>query len=422
MNMWLRKVGSGAIALTLAAGLAGCNNGNGGGLLTLFFGMNNNGACDSVIVDLNLIEAGGVLARDEFQNPLCSLDQDLQADGCTANFEEINPLDNGPAANQGITTDNLRANISCPSGIPAVSSLFQCQFTDVDLEVLQATVVAQCSCTTPGCDTTPPVCVSQKDTPGACEDCNDGKDNDKNGFTDCDDANCQYDPACQATTTTSTSSTSVTIASTTTLNSTTTSTSSTTSTTGVPPLACTIVFDLKDAVTLGSFSFDINYSAVPGQMIGSGGTTQCTTLAGGTTIVVNDVDATKTATAGGFAIAGVTGPLNLVSCDFLANTTPVKADFTLTGTEATDVNGDPTAIPAFGVASINCTGPTTTTTLAPTTTTTIPDATTTTTVSGPAQYKIRFKLNSACGKSVVSLGLTSTTPLRTAPSTVPVPR
>ena len=187
--------------------------------------------------------------------------------------------------------------------------------------------------------------------------------------------------------------------------STTTSMSSTTSTTGVPPLACTIVFDLKNAVTLGSFSFDIDYSAVPGHMIGSGGTTQCTTLAGGTTIRVNDVDATKKATAGGFAIAGVTGPVNLVSCDFLANTTPVKADFTLTGTEATDVNGDPTAIPAYGVASINCTGPTTTTTLAPTTTTTIPDATTTTTLSGPVQYKIRFKLNSACGKSVGSLGL-----------------
>src|SRR5690349_7242102 len=138
MNTWFRKVGMGAVALTLAGVLGGCNNGNGIGLIRLFFGINGSGSCNQVIVDINLDDANAEIARDEAGDLQCDLNSALASSGCDISFTF---LENG----------DLRAVIdNCT--IPAVTNLFSCFFVDVDISELQDTASAQCDCTTENCD------------------------------------------------------------------------------------------------------------------------------------------------------------------------------------------------------------------------------------------------------------------------------
>ena len=182
MNTWFRKVGMGAVALTLAGVLGGCNNGSGGGggLIRLFFGINGSGSCSTVVVDVNLEDAGAQISRDEFGDVQCVLNAVLDANGCNISFSE---LENG----------DLRAVINGCT-IPAVTNLFSCLFEDVDISQLQDTASAQCTCTTQNCDGTPPVCISLDPDPRSCEICDNNQDDDGNGLVDCEDPNCDNAP------------------------------------------------------------------------------------------------------------------------------------------------------------------------------------------------------------------------------------
>jgi len=396
MNTWFRKVGMGATALTLAGVLGGCNNG-GGGLIQLFFGINGNGNCTQVVVEVNLEEAGAVIGRDVEGALQCVLNTALDNAGCDIDFNE---LENG----------NLRATISGCT-IPAVSNLFSCLFEDVDISALSETASAICTCKNAGCDENPPVCIGEDPDPTSCEDCTNGKDDDGNGLEDCEDPNCRNSPACQETTTTSTTSTSVTIGSTTTTDTVTTTSSTTTSTTNEPALDCRVVFRLDDDVTVGALQWDTDYSDVPGFLVGSGGQAQCAKLISTALFVPNDVDATETVTLGLVDVEGFSGPIDLAECTFKASTTPLKSDFVITVTDATDATDEGNPIdpkPGVSVATIECTGaPTTTTLPVVTTTTTVIDTTTTTTgvvtttTGGAKNYDITFKLTS--GASIASL-------------------
>lgn len=386
MNTWFRKVGMGAVALTLAGVLGGCNNGGGGGLIRLFFGINGQGSCTSVIVDVNLDDADAVIARDNDGEVQCDLNEDLQDAGCEIDFVEFS---NG----------DLRAIID-DCTIPAVTNLFSCLFEDVDISELQETASAQCSCTTENCDGTPPVCISLDPDPDSCEDCDNGIDDDGNGLEDCEDPNCENFPGCQGTTTTSTSSTSTTISTTTSTTSTTST--STTSTTMVEQFDCTLVFRLADDVTLGSLQYDTDYSNAPGEMLGQGGNVECASLVEGSLAAFNDVDAEENLDSGIISLDGFTGPVNVAECTFRANIVPTAGDFTITVTEASTPDLDPIVpLPDVVITSINC--DVTTTTTIPTTTTTVDtttttlDVVTTTTMGGGGEgdYKVTFRLDTA---------------------------
>jgi len=391
MNTWFRKVGVGAAALTLAGVLGGCNNGGGSGLIQLFFGVNGNGNCSQVIVEVDLEAANAIITRDTEGALECALNSALDSAGC--NFNPV-ILENG----------NLRATISGCT-IPAVSNLFSCLFEDVDLSTLQETASAICSCKTEGCDENPPVCISEDPDPTSCEDCTNGKDDDGNGLTDCEDPNCRNSPACQETTTTSTTSTSVTVSSTTTTDTVTTTSSTTTSTTNPLDLTCRVVFKLEDDVTLGALQWDTDYSDVPGILLGSGAQAQCAKLVPSALAAFNDVDANETLTAGLVDLEGFSGPnLDLAECTFKASATPLKSDFAITVTEATDTVGDGNPVEVtVSVGTISCEGPVTTTTLpvvttttlVDTTTTTLDTVTTTTTGSVAKNYDIMFVLATA---------------------------
>jgi hypothetical protein len=403
MNTWYRKVGMGALALTLAGVLGGCNNGDGGGaLVRLFFGINGEGNCTQVIVDVNLDDADAVIARDENDEVQCVINTLLDNAGCDITFTEF---ENG----------DLRAVISGCT-IPAVSSLFSCFFEDVDISELEDTASAQCSCVTPGCDENPPICISLDPEPDSCEDCDNGIDDDDDGLEDCEDPNCRNAPECSPTTTTSTTSTTNTIETTTTTN--TTSTTVTTSTT-LPgeEFNCTILFRLADDVTPGSLQFETDYANAPGEFLGLGGQVECSDLVDDSIASFNDCD-TSACTffpakedvliAGIVVVDGFTGPTNLAQCTFRASgTAPEASDFVITVTEASEPDLDLISpLPDVIITEIDCEqGPTTTivtttttlvgptTTLGPTTTTTVPD--------GAVNYTVTFRLDSATGETGV---------------------
>ncbi|MFN2378081.1 MAG: hypothetical protein ABR538_16240 [Candidatus Binatia bacterium] len=378
MNTWFGKIGMGALALTLAGVLGGCNDNGGGGLVRLFFGINGSGNCTSVIVDVNLDDADAVIARDEFGDVQCVLNATLDNNGCSISFTELQD-------------GTLRAVISGCT-IPAVTNLFNCLFENVDISELQSTATAQCSCTNQNCDGTPPVCISLDPDPRSCEICDNGEDDDGNGLVDCDDPNCENSPECAPTTTTTSTSTS-TVGETTSTTDTTTTSSSTTSTTLEDfPLTCRMVFHLPDDVTVGSLQWDTDYSNAPGFFLGQGGNVECASLVNDALAAFNDVEATEVLDSGIISLAGFTGPIDVSECTFKAAITPVANDFTITVTEASNPDLMPIVpLPDVILQTIQCEGVT------PTTTTAGPDTTTTTLDGGnpPKDYTVLFKLDTA---------------------------
>jgi hypothetical protein len=400
MNTWFRKVGMGALALTLAGVLGGCNNGDGGGggFIRLFFGINGQGNCTEVIVDVNLEDADAILSRDEFGDPQCTINAVLDNAGCDITITEF---ENG----------DLRAIISGCT-IPAVVNLFSCLFEDVDISELVETATAQCECVNPGCDENPPVCISLDPDPRSCEDCNNNIDDDDDGLEDCDDPDCRNAPECTGTSTTSTSSTTVTVEDTTTTTNTTSTTVTTSTTLPGDEFNCTLIFRLADDVTLGALQWDFDYGNASGFLLGQGAQVECDSLVEGVISAFNDCDtvscpdfATKEEVldSGFISLDGFSGPTNLSECTFVAQgVAPVAGDFTITVTEAAEPDLDPIVpLPDVVLFDIECDvttttmGPTTTTTGGPVTTTTGGPVTTTTTTLGGDNYNVTFSLDSA---------------------------
>jgi hypothetical protein len=392
MNTWIRKVGMGAAALTLAGVLGGCNDGDGGGggLIRLFFGINGQGNCTQVIVDVNLDTSFSTIARDEFGEPQCDINQALEDSGCDIDLQEFS---NG----------GLRAIISGCT-IPAISNLFSCLFEDVDISELTETASSQCSCTSENCDENPPVCISLDPEPDSCEDCDNDIDDDDDGLEDCEDPDCRNAPECSPTSTTSTSSTTVTDTSTTTSSTSTTNPTTTTIPT-VDEFNCILRFTLDDDVTIGSLQWDTDYSNAPGFLLGLGGQVECTELVDDTLAAFNDCDtnacpefATKEEVldSGIISLDGFTGPRVVSECTFRASVTPVPSDFTITVIEASQPDLTPIVpLPDISVAVVECEGTgDTTTTLGPVTTTEEPVTTTTAGETG-GPFTITFNLTSA---------------------------
>ncbi|HXC52070.1 MAG TPA: hypothetical protein VN634_14380 [Candidatus Limnocylindrales bacterium] len=383
MNTWFRKIGMGAVALTLAGVLGGCNNGSGSDLIKLFFGINGGGSCNSVVVEVNLADADAVIERDNDGNLQCELASALDAAGCNISFSE-------PGG--GV----LRVTVSGCT-INGVSNLFSCLFEDVDISELQQTAEGQCACTNaPGCDNTPPVCISRNADPTSCEDCDNGVDDDDNGLIDCDDPNCSNDPICGPETTTSTTSNTISSTSTSTTNTTSTTGSTTTTTLIGGGLTCHVFLRLADDATLGSLQFDVDYGDAPGSFLGTGGNVECASLIQGSLASFNDKDAEETLTAGIISLDGFTGPVNVADCTFTASVQPTPADFTIAVTEASDPDLNPVEpTPDVVIVSpIECEGnPVTTTTVEGQTTTTEPGVTTT--IVGSTNFSVLFRLTSA---------------------------
>ncbi|HEY2775113.1 MAG TPA: hypothetical protein VGK20_13790 [Candidatus Binatia bacterium] len=367
MAFWTRTIAKGISILALGVLLADCGGGGGGNavIVRLFFGINGSGACDAVTVDLDLHDANAVLNHQGNGDPDCAIATGLGNAGCHATFTELNG------------GDSLRATINgCL--IPAVSTLFQCGFLDVDASRLNQDTDAQCTChSVAGCDPNPPICVNADSSPGSCENCSNGVDDDGNGLIDCNDPNCKDAPNCKS------SGTTTTVSGTTTTNTngnetTTTTNNVTTTTIGHGGDACTLTYRLVDDVKVGSLQWDTDYSAAPGQMQGVGANVVCSTLVQGALAAFDDNDAQKKLSSGLVSLSGIQGPTDLAECNFVATTIPTLQQFVVTVTDATDPDlNDITPFPDVIISNIDC---------IPVTTTTLPGGqTTTTTTQGGGQ-------------------------------------
>ena len=127
---------------------------------------------------------------------------------------------------------------------------------------------------------------------------------------------------------------------------------------------CNVEFALVDAVTLGSLQFDVDYTAAPGEFVGSGpdirngGTLQCVSMVSGALGAFSDNDAERLLTAGIVKNSGFTGPITLATCVFTPNEGVDLGtdDLAITVTDAKDTNVQPVQpLPAVEVSAIECT-------------------------------------------------------------------
>jgi len=324
MSRTLHTIRMGALALSLAGLLANCGGGgggdDGGNSLRLFFGMNGNGSCNNVVVNVDLADAEAVLARKN-GNPDCTIDLGLANAGCLATFTELND------------GEDLRVTIAGCT-IPAVTNLFSCLFEDVDLSDLVTESNAQCACTVPGCDGTPPLCIDEDIDPRSCEDCDNGSDDDGDGLADCDDPKCEHAPECNTVTTTTVTST--------TESTVTTTTEAATTTTTLPPEPISINFALSAPSTpLATLQFTVNYTSAPGDFEGGGTSVLCESAVDDALFAANNNEQSQKLTLGWVSLDGFGAPTALVSCQFMPDTpVPVPANFTVVIDEATDLDGE----------------------------------------------------------------------------------
>lgn len=313
MTRSLSTIRTGALALLLAGVLADCGGGgggNGGGGLQLFFGMSGDGSCQRVVVDVDLAAAGAVLSRDNDGAPDCAPDVSLANSGCEAAFAEVNG------------GDDLRVTIDGCT-IPAITNLFSCFFDEADISELNAESGARCTCTTPGCDVTPALCIDENPVPQSCEACSNGVDDDADGLVDCDDPNCENSALCETPTTT------------------TTSPSPTTTTTTTLPRLIDVNFTLTSSTGLvGNLQLTVNYASAPGQFVGMGEAVACASTLEGVLFAPNDKDSIRRITFGLISLSGIVAPTQIISCRFdPGNPVPVPANFTVVVNDSTDPDG-----------------------------------------------------------------------------------
>jgi len=322
MDSSVRTIRSGIVAFALGGLIAGCSGD--GGVLRIFLGVNGKGTCSDVTVDVDLTAASAVLARLPDGAVDCVLSEVLAADGCSLQLLE---WDNGGM---------LRIVVSgCV--IDAVENLVRCGFSTADTAALSNASEGFCDCHSAVCDPGLPVCASQVSDPSSCEDCENGKDDDGNHLTDCEDSNCRYAEPCAETTTTSTTST------------------TTTSSTMSPVENCTVVFRMTEDLTLGSLQWTTDYSSSGGEFPGLGSDVECASLVASAVPAFNDDDPAESLDAGLISLAGIDGPTNLAECSFHSPGLTAPADFQIEVTEASDLDlNELWPRPLVIVSSVTC--------------------------------------------------------------------
>ncbi len=407
MKGWMRKLGLGALALSLGVAVGGCDNGGGSGLIRIFFGIVGDGDCGRVVLTVNLDDAGATIETDESGAANCDLASALALSGCIADFD----LDGGVLT---ATIDSCTIN--------EISALFSCAFkSGVNIDALDAATTAICECAGDDCDENPPVCVDRDLDPLSCEDCDNDIDDDGDGLTDCEDPVCANVPPCNFTsttlqTTTTVSNTTTTLPPTTTTlpPTTTTSVAPTTTVTLPPAFECKIIFAVEDEASYGSLQFDVAYADAPGGFAGSDGDVECAGLAGDIP-QFNDKENQQILTAGTISVSGFDGPADVAECTFNGTIPPVADDFAIEVTDATNPDLDaivPT--PVVFVSDISCTSGESTTTLVNETTTTTSTTegnvtttlgpTTTTTTGGGGTSEIVFSVSNTATFGALQFG------------------
>jgi hypothetical protein len=115
-----------------------------------------------------------------------------------------------------------------------------------------------------------------------------------------------------------------------------------------------VTFGIDDVVDLSAISFDVDYSAAPGDFVGAADAVQC--VASDTPAVsgvFNDQEVDRVLIAAIITANAIAAPTDLAVCDFLGSLPPIDLDFTISVREAFDVTLAPVTVPVV-VRSIVC--------------------------------------------------------------------
>lgn len=156
------------------------------------------------------------------------------------------------------------------------------------------------------------------------------------------------------TTTTLPSGSTTTLPSETTTTTTVSTTTSSTTSTLPAPRSCSVTFGIDEVVDLSAVSFEVDYTAAPGDFVGAGDTVQCAPSDGLTVSgVFNDQDIDRVLIAALITADVITAPTDLAVCDFLGSLPPIDLDFAISVREAFDETLAPVSV-AVVVRSIVC--------------------------------------------------------------------
>ncbi len=181
-----------ASAVIVATALLASCEGGGHAPVRHYVGTVNYGQCKRLDVVLDLAAGHADIARRQDHSVDCSLTEDLVALGCSASFVEI---DGGRQLS--VTIED------CAVPTDPID-LLSCLFRNVDENALESATDGHCTCATqpacidngPTCRTGPVICIGSGDRPGACENCENGADDNHDGSVDCDDPECSFSNSC----------------------------------------------------------------------------------------------------------------------------------------------------------------------------------------------------------------------------------
>jgi hypothetical protein len=327
-----------AVLLSVVAASTGCDNGGGPKSVRRYFGSHHFGECRAIDIRVELDSPEFTIVRNQDGTFDCAPTAALVAAGCDI---EIDVDETGGASFLHVAISGCL--------IDEEESFFDCAVVGEDRSLVEAATEATCDCEDETvcelngsrCDTRPHVCVNTIESP-FCELCSNEADDDGNGEIDCDDDNCMFTRDCGF----HRGSSTVTCSSTTTTTPTTSSMEPTSTTLPVESIA--VEFHLESVTQIGALQFTVDYAAAPGEFLGTGGSTECTSRVSGNLLATNDVDAERKLTFGIISLSGFTGPVALVECSFAADAEPTAAQFVITVDEATDASGA-VVVPTIGV-------------------------------------------------------------------------
>jgi cysteine-rich repeat protein len=117
---------------------------------------------------------------------------------------------------------------------------------------------------------------------------------------------------------------------------------------------CTVTVGITNSVRLGALTYELGYSGLAGDFLGSGGTVQCTSLVTGGLVSFFDNESTKRVKESLIVDAGVQTPASIASCVWATNASSVPTGaFSISVQVAADPAFDP--VPAtVAVTSVQC--------------------------------------------------------------------
>lgn len=103
---------------------------------------------------------------------------------------------------------------------------------------------------------------------------------------------------------------------------------------------------------LGALQVKVDYSAVHGELLGTGATADCRNMVSNSLFAKNDDDVAREVQVGFISVVGFSAPLPLARCTFLGSDAPMPEDFVVSILDATTVLGEPvqaTVVPVVGI-------------------------------------------------------------------------